>query len=254
MKIPLFRLISLVVVLGAVVYGWSVYNTHQKALVLTPGATVAVTGTVVSVSNEQVTYDGPYLVVLQPKSGASVTIAVPSMGLPFCPAYKANNIGDVNLVAPGQEFEARGEVSEHNTVIPCEDASHYFRPTPLVVTDFEGEADPARMSLTMKSWQWVNTSFADGRTLTPKSDAFAVTFAADGRFSVKTDCNSMGGSYAVGGGNTLALSDMFSTKMYCEGSQETEFAQLLSDAQSFEFTSKGELRLMLKAGGVVIFK
>lgn len=248
------RLIIIGVVVLAAVYGSFLYRSNLAQVDLVPGETVSLSGAVVSVSNEQVTYDGPYLVTLQPAQGAPVTIAIPSMGLPFCPAYKANNIGDVSLVKPGQVFEARGEVSEHQTVIPCEDKEHYFRPVGIVAPDFEGEADPARMTLGMKSWNWVSATYSDGRTLMPKTNRFSITFGEEGRFSVTTDCNSMGGSYAVGANRALTLSEMFSTKMYCEGSQETEFASLLQGTTVYEFTSKGELVLNTKEGGRMIFR
>ena len=38
------------------------------------------------------------------------------------------------------------------------------------------------------------------------------------------------------------------TKMYCEGSQESDFASLLESAQGYHFTSQGELILDLKFG------
>lgn len=123
-----------------------------------------------------------------------------------------------------------------------------------VAQNFEGEADPSKMTLGMKPWTWLRALYNDGRTVTPKkAGAFTLTFSPDGKFSAKTDCNSVGGKYAVNK-NNIAMSDMISTKMYCEGSQEGEFTKLLSDAQSFHFTSKGELIFDLKfdSGSVVL--
>lgn len=249
-----FRIGAAVIALALLAYGFSVYQAESGQVALVPGETVSLVGNVVSVNMEQAAYDGPYLVTLQTKQAGQVVVAVPSMGLPLCEAYKAKNIGEVSLITVGNEFEVRGEVAENGSVVPCVSADHYLRPTPVVVDGFEGEADPARMTLGMKSWKWVSATYGDGRTLMPKTDRFSVTFADDGRFSVTTDCNSMGGSYVVGAGGALTLGEMFSTKMYCEGSQEADFAQLLGETSKYRFTSKGELILDLKAGGNVVLR
>jgi heat shock protein HslJ len=124
-----------------------------------------------------------------------------------------------------------------------------------VVQDFEGEADPSRMTLGMKTWVWISALYNDEREVLPKKkDAFTLTFGTDGRFSAKTDCNQVGGTYAASGGQ-LTFGDMFSTKMFCEGSQEEEFTKMLSTVSGFHFTSKGELILDLKYdSGSVIFR
>jgi len=124
-----------------------------------------------------------------------------------------------------------------------------------VEQNFEGEADPARMSLGMKEWTWVSTLYNDEREITPKgSKPFRLTFGNDGKFSASTDCNAVGGSYATDG-DTISFSQIFSTKMYCEGSQESDFVTTLSNVSGYHFTSKGELILDLKFdSGSVIFK
>ncbi len=123
------------------------------------------------------------------------------------------------------------------------------------VQDFEGDADPKAMTLGMKKWTWTKTLMNDGKVITPKkSDVFRVTFTSDGKVSVATDCNSMGGSYTTKD-TSLTFGPMISTRMYCEGSQEDEFAKMLSEVGSYMFTKKGELVLMLKYdSGSMIFK
>jgi heat shock protein HslJ len=112
--------------------------------------------------------------------------------------------------------------------------------------NFEGEADPSRMSLSMKKWKWIRTEYFDGKNVEPKKpDVFAVTFRTDGNFSVSTDCNGMGGQYTTKG-DVLTFSAMMMTKMFCEGAQEGEFSAMLSDVAGYNFTSKGELVLLLK--------
>ncbi len=124
-----------------------------------------------------------------------------------------------------------------------------------VVQDFEGEADVSKMSLSMKTWNWISAQYNDGRTVTPsKSGKFTITFKSDSTFSATTDCNGIGGEYVAKQGS-ISLTKMVSTLMYCEGSQEADFSKLLSDAAGYHFTSKGELVFDLKYdSGVVIFR
>jgi hypothetical protein len=41
-----------------------------------------------------------------------------------------------------------------------------------VEQNFEGEADPSRMSLDMKTWNWIKAEYSDGKIVTPKKDLF----------------------------------------------------------------------------------
>lgn len=127
-----------------------------------------------------------------------------------------------------------------------------------VVQDFEGEADPNVMELDMKSWVWTRTVAGDGRTVSPNQPlAFTLDFFPEGEFSATTDCNRIGGRYVharEGGGGNIFFSDMISTKMYCEGSQESEFATMLSEAKEFRFTSRGQLILTLAEGAEMYFR
>ncbi len=121
-----------------------------------------------------------------------------------------------------------------------------------LVKDFEGEVDTTQMNLEMKKWEWVQ-SVDMGEYILPKSaGVFTLTFS-DGQVSVGTDCNNMGGTYTISG-NSLKFGPMMSTLMYCEGSQETLFATMLGDVQSFTFTKKGTLELQYGDGGVATFR
>ncbi len=124
-----------------------------------------------------------------------------------------------------------------------------------VVQDFEGEADPKKMSLSMKTWNWVRTEMNDGSVVTPKmSDKFKVTFKDAKTFSASTDCNMIGGEYGLKG-SSLTFSKMMSTKMACQDSQESVFSGYLENTSSYLFTSRGELVLQLKYdSGSVIFR
>lgn len=123
-----------------------------------------------------------------------------------------------------------------------------------VAQNFEGEADPGRMTLGMKTWAWVSTTYNNNAEVKPRVEKkFTITFKDNKTFSATTDCNNVGGEYAVTG-NKISFDKMFSTKMYCENSQENDFTKMLGEAQSFLFTSKGELILSLKLdSGSIIF-
>jgi heat shock protein HslJ len=156
---------------------------------------------------------------------------------------------------------AQRKMGEPFTAAPSVGKSVYIHLDPKsyeigeLVQNFEGEADPSKMTLGMKVWTWVRTEYSDGKKVSPKKvDAFTLTFNKDGTLSVKTDCNNMGGSYTVKGG-ALSFSNMVSTLMFCDGSQEGEFSAMLSAVTNYRFTSKGELILDLKAGeGTVILR
>jgi heat shock protein HslJ len=123
-----------------------------------------------------------------------------------------------------------------------------------VAQNFEGEADPKKMTLTMNTWNWVKTTYSNDTTVAPKKNKFALTLKADKTFSATTDCNGIGGEYTVNG-NKITFTKMMSTLMYCEGSQEQEYSRMLSQIQSYMFTSKGELVFDLKLDtGSMIFR
>lgn len=138
---------------------------------------------------------------------------------------------------------------EGESSLPAVSSSSSSRPAPAVVPDPAPTA-----ALTAKTWHWVEARYEDGRILTPKRvDAFTLTFNADGSFGITTDCNGGGGTYTNQNG-TLTLGDMMSTLMFCEGSQEGEYQQLLGGVSGYHFTEAGELVLELKsAGGTVLF-
>lgn len=131
----------------------------------------------------------------------------------------------------------------------------------IIDQKFSGEADPSKMTLTMQTWTWMNTLYSDGTTIVPKkSKAFTITFTKDplsktgNSFSATTDCNSVAGTYSMMG-SKIYFSKMVSTMMACMGSQESDFTKSLAAAQSYHFTSKGELIFDLKMdSGTMTFR
>jgi heat shock protein HslJ len=124
-----------------------------------------------------------------------------------------------------------------------------------VAEDFEGDADPARMTLQMNTWIWQHTAYNNDTVEVPdKVGAFTLTFTDEGRILITTDCNNMQGDYEVEG-NRLRFSTLAGTRMYCEGAQESLFAGMLEEVNGFLFTSRGELVLeLLNDTGSMIFR
>lgn len=153
--------------------------------------------------------------------------------------------------APGESFAVAPSVGK-SMLLKFDPATMQFG---TVEAHFEGEANPSVMKLTDKKWQWVRINYTDGRVFVPKkSTAFSLAFGTDGTVSGTTDCNSLGGPYTTAGTSTLTFGAMAMTMMYCEGSEEGVFADLLGQIETYTFTSKGELLLGLKkASGTAIF-
>jgi heat shock protein HslJ len=124
-----------------------------------------------------------------------------------------------------------------------------------VAVDFEGEADPNVMTLSMKPWRWIKTIYNNDTEVIPiDTAAFDVTFLENGQFSATTDCNNIRGTATVDG-HRIAFGSIISTKKYCEKSQEQIFTKMLGEVQSFLFTSRGDLILELRYdSGSMIFR
>ncbi|MCE9541858.1 META domain-containing protein [Candidatus Kaiserbacteria bacterium] len=148
--------------------------------------------------------------------------------------------------APGEPFTARPSMGKSMYLLFDAKSMQFGE----VVKDFEGEADPSRMSLGMKTWNWISATRGAEQLAPKKADVFTLTFGSDGSFTTTTDCNHMAGKYKAQSGE-ITFSEIISTQMYCEGSQESDFAALLSAALKYRFTSKGELVLETDTGSVV---
>jgi heat shock protein HslJ len=124
-----------------------------------------------------------------------------------------------------------------------------------VWADNPDEADPERMTLTMKKWLWTRTVYNNDKIVTPTTPGvFTLTFKSNGTLNAATDCNRMAGSYSIDD-RLLSFSKLAATRMYCPDSQESKFADMLSQVAAFLFTSMGEIVLELKFdSGQMLFK
>lgn len=170
------------------------------------------------------------------KDGWLLGFYMEGSGLPGILAASCYRVMNDGTITSTGFFSANGQ--------PGPQALDLVTCAPRVAENPEGEADPSRMNLEMKTWNWVSALYNDGRSITPKKDLFSLTFK-EGKFTARTDCNSMSGSYTASDG-VISFSSIAMTKMYCEGSQENEFAKLLENSSGYHFTGKGELILDLK--------
>jgi len=90
------------------------------------------------------------------------------------------------------------------------------------------------------TFQWIEGMFLPARTpiefKNPK--AFTITFGMDGKVSGTTDCNSFSGDYQVGSDGAITFGPFMSTKMYCDGSQEAEFLNMLAKVARYQGESQ----------------
>lgn len=98
-------------------------------------------------------------------------------------------------------------------------------------------------SLEETKWEWKETQYDNGEIVksnTPES--FILYFMADGRFSSKTDCNNVMGSFMIDG-DSLSFGQMASTKMACldEQVQEEIYTAMLIDAKTIKINDSQDL-------------
>lgn len=111
-----------------------------------------------------------------------------------------------------------------------------------------------REELEGTTWQWKETQYNNDEIVTPdEPESFILSFLEEGRFTATTDCNGLSGNYTVTE-TSIDLGEIVSTKMFCEGSQEDIFKEMLSRSNDYIVTGEGELALMLEMdSGSVIF-
>lgn len=123
-----------------------------------------------------------------------------------------------------------------------------------VAIDFEGEADPNRMTLQMHPWTWIRTVFNNDTTTKPKeAGIFTLSFTEDGRVLGTSDCNSFHGTVTVEKHKIRIGENIAMTRKFCAGSQEMEFIGMLQSVSSFIFTSRGQLIMELKYDSGLMF-
>ena len=142
------------------------------------------------------------------------------------------------------------KTGEPMTAAPSVGVSRYFKVMDNALSEVH-----IFSQVTNRAWKWVETKMGDGTTIVPKkTSTFTLHFKDDQTVSGTTDCNSFGGSYTVAD-TKLSLSQLSSTLMYCDGSQETDFLKGIDAVESYTLTTDNKLILQLKMdSGVMIFE
>ena len=118
-------------------------------------------------------------------------------------------------------------------------------------------ASPAA-GLTGKTWQLtaVTEKVPAFQGVVPDADQanYSITFADDGTFQAKADCNAVSGTYTSSDAGHLAITIGPSTMVACaEGSMGDLYVIGLSNAESYAIAS-GQLTINLLDGGTLTFK
>jgi heat shock protein HslJ len=106
---------------------------------------------------------------------------------------------------------------------------------------------PTDSEIGQRTWQWLRSDYADG-TAVESSDpsVYTVAFQADGRMSIRADCNTGSASYSIDG-NQLSITPGPMTLAACgPDSQDTIFLGDLMSAVGYSFYDQ---QLMLSLDG-----
>ena len=107
------------------------------------------------------------------------------------------------------------------------------------------------VSLRENTWIWQESTKSDGSTLTPnKPGVFTLEFAGDGTLRGTTDCNGFSGQYSLSGAR-LESGPFAMTKMFCEGSQEMDFIDLVTGEATIVIDEATPATLTLTSGAGV---
>jgi heat shock protein HslJ len=120
--------------------------------------------------------------------------------------------------------------------------------------DIEGVTGQYLEDITSGIWQWEQTQMNNDDVFTPNiPGVFTLNFTEEGLISGTTDCNSFAGSFALDD-TRIQINELAVTRMFCENSQESQFIDMIQNAQYVFFTEGGELVLLLPYdSGSVIF-
>lgn len=117
--------------------------------------------------------------------------------------------------------------------------------------------DPARAThnaLVDTSWEWLGVEYSDGESISPvRPDTFILNFTTKTAMSALTDCNSVRGVYQIGEERSINFSDLSSTRMFCEDSQEDVFQAVLQAAVGWRRVDDQLLLILADGAGTSTF-
>jgi heat shock protein HslJ len=108
----------------------------------------------------------------------------------------------------------------------------------------------AAAGLAGTSWQLVKFQSSDDKTLVPDDKAkYTIAFGADGKASLRIDCNRGGGTWKSSGSNQLEFGPLALTRAMCPpGPLNDRIPRDWQDVRSYAIKN-GHLFLSLKSGG-----
>ena len=124
-------------------------------------------------------------------------------------------------------------------------------------TNMPEQGAALRSVLSEQPWVWERTIMNDGAIIEPRNPGdFALTFTTNGEVSGRTDCNGFFGSFTIGNptDRRISFGPFGMSMMYCEGSQDAEFARMVEQSNSFFFDEEENLVLLIRydSGSVIL--
>jgi heat shock protein HslJ len=115
---------------------------------------------------------------------------------------------------------------------------------------------PAGSNLLGKTWLWQKTEYNNGKDIPVLAPAnYTLQFLPEDQVSIKADCNTGSGRYAVTNNVDLTISLETLTRAICPPeSLSDEYINELNDAGSYRVEPNGELVFSLKSGAGMRFK
>jgi putative lipoprotein len=210
-------------------------------------------GSVLTVSLRDVTASTETPVVL---ATYEYTTAGENIPLPYTLTYNPHDISRKGKYALYAEIAVSGEVrwvtNEPVPVLtgarPAEGIDVLVVAVPESESETTGTVSTAGLDGT--NWVWQETTQGSESTR-PDGDDFVLSFTQNSVMST-TDCNSLSGTYIINS-DKIQFSPFASTLMFCEASNEAEYASALSSAKTFT-KDGGVLTFSLEGGGTMIFR
>ncbi len=105
------------------------------------------------------------------------------------------------------------------------------------------------------SWQWKETVYSEDEVFVPGSpEEFVLKFKDDGEVIALTDCNNMMGEYETSEEGELSFSEMLSTLMYCEGSDENDYREMLAAVEGYSLEDDRLVLILEEERGSMFFE
>lgn len=117
-----------------------------------------------------------------------------------------------------------------------------------------GSPLPATASELAGTWVWQGATVGGQDVVLPSSPgAFTLTFSADNRVTGGTDCNQYGATSQLGSDGVISIHSLYSTKMFCEGAQETEYTGMLARVTRQALDPSGNLMMLVGEGEAILY-